>query len=103
MDDSGIYILTTPAERDTSRSEYRVAHLSAKHNITWHLDRAGSTDAVDPTVVKPHFEKVTMFMDSLDAEEEACRLADNLYLAKPPTYRIYISTPFGRWTGPNHA
>ena len=103
MNDDGIYILTTPSERDTSRPEYRVAYLAAKHNITWHLDQASCSDAIDPKVVKPHFNKVAMFTDKLDAEEEAYRLADSLYLVKPPTYRIYISTPFGRWSKPEYA
>ena len=103
MDDQGIYVLTSPSERDASRSEYRVAFLDSKHNITWHLDQVGSSDAVDPRIVKPHFNKVAIFTDNLDAEEEVYRLADSLYLVKPPTYRIYISTPFVRWTGPNHA
>lgn len=94
--DNGIYILVTPTIKDDSRAEYRVAFLDSNHNLVWDIGENPS-DALDPSVVKPIFNKSKVYTDSYEAQEEAERIVDNNYMTTPPVYRVFISTPYVEW------
>jgi hypothetical protein len=100
INDRGVYILVSPSVKEGRREEYRVAHLDSTNNITWELDQDISANALDPTKVKPYFDKVIVYSDPLEAKDEATRIINNLCVTDLPIYHIYTSTPYVAWSLP---
>ena len=97
INDNGIYILVSPSETDESRKEYRVSYLHSTNNICWRIDEGMCKEAISPAI-QEHFEKSEIYTDELDAQEEAYRIADSLYITQPPIFHVYLTTTYPKWS-----
>lgn len=100
--DTGVYILISPTEKEGRSEEYRVAYLDSDNNISWEIDNAASAEMLSPAKTRPLFDKSTVHTDRQGALANAYRLGAEVAMTQPPVFYVYLDTSYAKWRTGNH-